>query len=94
MVAIGDDTLVIGIASSALFDLAESHSVFEQQGEDVYRDFQEQNYDTQLSTGIAFPFIKRLLSLNDLQPEGPPLVEVVVLSAERPRDRRSCYAID
>lgn len=84
MVAIGDDTLVIGIASSALFDLAESHSVFEQQGEDVYRDFQEQNYDTQLSTGIAFPFIKRLLSLNDLQPEGPPLVEVVVLSRNDP----------
>lgn len=84
MVTIGDDTLVIGIASSALFDLTESHSVFEQQGEDVYRNFQEQNYDTQLSPGIAFPFIKRLLSLNDLQSEGLPLVEVVVLSRNDP----------
>lgn len=84
MVAIGDDTLVIGIASSALFDLAESHSVFEQQGEDAYRDFQERNYDTQLSPGIAFPFIKRLLSLNDLQAGGQPLVEVVVLSRNDP----------
>lgn len=80
----GDDTLVIGIASSALFDLAESHAVFERNGEDAYRDFQEQNYDTQLSPGIAFPFIKRLLSLNNLKPDGPPLVEVVVLSRNDP----------
>ncbi|MEZ2370911.1 5'-nucleotidase [Arthrobacter sp. RCC_34] len=84
MVAIGEDTLVIGIASSALFDLTESHSVFEQQGEDAYRDFQERNYETQLSPGIAYPFIKRLLSLNTLQTEGAPLVEVVVLSRNDP----------
>lgn len=80
----GDDTLVIGIASSALFDLTESHSVFEQQGEDAYRSFQEHNYETPLSPGIAFAFIKRLLSLNKLKQDGPPLVEVVVLSRNDP----------
>jgi 5'-nucleotidase len=45
---VGDDTLVIGVASSALFDLAESHAVFEQHGEDAYRDFQEDHYDVTL----------------------------------------------
>ena len=80
----GDETLVIGVASSALFDLTESHAVFEEQGEDAYRNFQEENYDTQLSPGIAFAFIKRLLALNKLKSDGPPLVEVVVLSRNDP----------
>lgn len=66
MAFIGEDTLVIGVASSALFDLAESHAVFEGHGEDAYRNFQEENYEVQLGPGIAFPFIKRLLALNDL----------------------------
>ncbi|GAA2748309.1 5'-nucleotidase [Terrabacter aerolatus] len=79
----GSDTLVIGIASSALFDLAESHAVFEGQGEDAYRAFQEANYEVQLRPGIAFHFIKRLLSLNDLRPDHA-LVEVVVLSRNDP----------
>ncbi|MDC5698985.1 5'-nucleotidase [Intrasporangium calvum] len=79
----GSDTLVIGVASSALFDLAESHAVFEERGEDAYREFQEENYEVQLQPGIAFPFIKRLLSLNDLRPE-LALVEVVVLSRNDP----------
>lgn len=83
MVDPGSDTLVIGIASSALFDLAESHAVFQEHGEDAYREFQEEKYEAQLAPGIAFPFIKRLLSLNDLRPE-KALVEVVVLSRNDP----------
>lgn len=84
MAAVGEETLVVGVASSALFDLTESHAVFEEQGEDAYRTFQETNYDVQLSPGIAFPFIKRLLALNDLRPSTAPLVEVIVLSRNDP----------
>lgn len=79
-----DQTLVIGIASSALFDLTESNAVFVEQGEDAYRLYQETNYDVQLKEGIAFPFIRRLLSLNDLSEPLHPLVEVVVLSRNDP----------
>lgn len=79
-----EQTLVIGIASSALFDLTESNAVFEEQGEDTYRLYQEENYDVQLEAGIAFPFIRRLLSLNDLSEPAHPLVEVVVLSRNDP----------
>ncbi|MET9835977.1 5'-nucleotidase, partial [Streptomyces sp. NPDC006385] len=32
-----NNRLVIGIASSALFDLAEADAVFREQGEEVYR---------------------------------------------------------
>jgi 5'-nucleotidase len=79
-----ENRLVIGLASSALFDLSESHKVFERDGEEVYRKYQEENLDEQLAPGVAFPFIKRLLSLNDLSEPGDPLVEVIVLSRNDP----------
>jgi 5'-nucleotidase len=75
--------LVIGIASSALFDLAEADAVFREQGEEVYRAYQEQHLDNTLGKGVAFPFVRRLLSLNDLSPDDP-LVEVIVLSRNDP----------
>ncbi|MEV5907150.1 5'-nucleotidase, partial [Streptomyces sp. NPDC052127] len=55
--------LVVGIASSALFDLAEAHAVFRDQGEEAYRAYQEVHLDDTLDKGVAFPFIRRLLSL-------------------------------
>lgn len=80
-----DKRLVIGVASSALFDLSESDAVFREQGEEKYRKYQEKNLDEPLPQGIAFPFIKRLLSINDLsENENDPLVEVVLLSRNDP----------
>lgn len=81
-----DHRLVIGVASSAVFDLSESDAVFKRQGEQQYRRFQEENLDTPLPKGIAFSFIRRLLSLNDLSddPQNDPLVEVVLLSRNDP----------
>ncbi|WP_171907451.1 5'-nucleotidase [Burkholderia plantarii] len=78
--------LVIGVASSAMFDLSESDSIFKRDGEEKYREFQEKNLHTPLPKGIAFSFIKRLLSLNDLSsdPVKDPLVEVVLLSRNDP----------
>ncbi|MEU6950038.1 5'-nucleotidase [Streptomyces sp. NPDC046316] len=76
--------LVIGIASSALFDLAESDAVFREQGEESYRAYQAEHLDHTLSPGVAFPFIRRLLSLNDLSEDGDPMVEVIVLSRNDP----------
>ncbi|QXH33964.1 5'-nucleotidase [Pseudomonas muyukensis] len=80
-----DDRLVIGVASSAVFDLGESDAVFRRDGEAQYRKYQEQHLDVPLGKGIAYPFIKRLLALNDLR-EDPedPLVEVVLLSQNDP----------
>ncbi len=80
-----ENRLVVGIASSALFDLAESDAVFKQQGEQAYRAFQEKNLNNPLRPGVAFPFIRRLLSFNDLSRQGDdPLVEVIVLSRNDP----------
>ena len=71
--------LVVAVASSALFDLTDSHAVFEQQGPSAYKKFQEQHIDSILKPGVAFPFVKRFLSINKKFPELLP-VEVVLLS--------------
>ncbi|HEF5151419.1 5'-nucleotidase family protein [Burkholderia multivorans] len=75
--------LVIGLASSALFDLAESDKVFRTEGEDAYRLYQRENQNIPLKPGVAFAFIRRLLSLNELSPNDP-LVEVILLSRNDP----------
>lgn len=80
-----DNRLVIGVASSAVFDLTDSDAVFKRDGEEAYRKFQAHNLNSPLPKGIAFPFIKRLLSLNDLRPDPEdPLVEVILLSRNDP----------
>ena len=78
-----DRKLVIAVASSALFDLTESDSVFKQHGEDGYREYQKKNIDKPFEKGVAFPFIKRLLSLNNSFPDEQP-VEVVLMSKNSP----------
>lgn len=80
-----ENRLVIGVSSSAVFDLAASDAVFKSQGEEEYRKFQEANLNNPLPKGIAFPFIKRLLSINNLREDlSDPLVEVVLLSRNDP----------
>ncbi|MFF3860015.1 5'-nucleotidase [Streptomyces sp. NPDC002209] len=78
------ERVVIGIASSALFDLADCDAVFREQGEDAYRRYQEAHVDDALDKGVAFPFVRRLLSLNDLAEPLDPLVEVIILSRNDP----------
>ena len=75
--------LVVGLASSALFDLTKSDSVFRSKGEKEYRDYQREKQNEPLKPGVAFPFIRRLLSLNKLNPKDPP-VEVILLSRNDP----------
>ena len=78
-----EDKLVIGVASSALFDLAESHQVYLDHGPDEYRAYQERQRDVVLERGVAFPFIRRFLSINQCFPQQAP-VEVVLFSRNSP----------
>jgi len=78
-----DRKLVIGVASSALFDLSESNRIFIEEGIDKYREHQEANIDVPLPKGVAFPFIRRFLAINQAFPEREP-VEVVLLSKNSP----------
>jgi 5'-nucleotidase len=73
------EVFVIGISSRALFDLGESHEVFEQQGLDAYSDYQVAREDDYLKPGVAFPLVKKLLALNEDDVDHP-VVEVILLS--------------
>lgn len=84
--------LVIAIASSALFDLGEGDRVFREQGRQAYRDYQHSHEDQPLAPGVAFPFVRRLLTLN--RGLDRPAVEVALISRNDPdtglRARLSC----
>ncbi len=69
--------LVVAISSRALFDLEESHQVFEQAGVDTYRAYQIEHENLPLQPGVAFPLVRKLLALNNSQRQR---VEVILLS--------------
>ncbi|BBE22224.1 hypothetical protein MN0502_11070 [Arthrobacter sp. MN05-02] len=79
-----DNRLVVGVSSSALFNLTESDAYFQEHKEEKYRIYQKERIDDVLEPGVAFPFIQRLLSLNDLRSKDDPVVEVIVLSKNDP----------
>lgn len=78
-----DRKFVVALASSALFDLGEADRVFNEHGPEEYKKYQEQHIDDVLLPGIAFPFAKRLLKLNDIFSEEEP-VEIILLSRNSP----------
>jgi 5'-nucleotidase len=71
--------LVVGISSRALFDLDESHHVFEQQGTDAYCEYQIAHEGDALAPGVAMPLVKKLLNLQHPKTQ-EPLVEVILIS--------------
>jgi 5'-nucleotidase len=72
-------TLTVGISSRALFDLQESHELFEAEGLEVYSRYQVEHEEAILKPGVAFPLVKKLLALNEDLADHPR-VEVILLS--------------
>ena len=72
------DPLVIAISSRALFNLEESHRVFEEEGLNAYQQYQISKEDQPLEQGDAFLLVQKLLGLNKLLNESP--VQVILLS--------------
>ena len=87
------DTLVVGIAATALFDLREADAFFQAQRAadpatalQAYRQHMLEREQEPLADGTAMPLVRALLGLNRFQLEDDPraLVEVVVLSRNSP----------
>ena len=72
--------LTIAVTSRALFDLEESHALYEREGVGAYADYQRRLEDQVLGPGVAFPVVRKLLALNRRLPAGTPQVEVILLS--------------
>ena len=71
--------LVIAISSTALFDMKESHEIYENQGVAAYAKYQREHEDDVLEPGEAFPLVTKLLRINE-KLGGEPRVEVILLS--------------
>lgn len=72
------EKLVIAISSRALFDLNDSHKVYEEQGLEAYQHYQIAHEDEPLAPGDAFGLVNKLLNLNKLVDDSR--VEVILLS--------------
>lgn len=75
----GFKKLIVAISSRALFNLDESHAIFEEEGIDAYCRYQIEREETPLAQGVAFGLVKKLLALNALDVANPR-VEVILLS--------------
>lgn len=73
------EKLVIAISSRALFDLSDSHRVYEEEGLRAYSEYQITREEEPLQPGEAFPLVQKMLRINDRLGEGQG-VEVVLLS--------------
>ncbi len=76
------EILVIGVSSRALFNLEEGNEIFEHEGIEAYRKYQQENEDKQLDPGTAFYLVKNILELN--KQANKQIVEVVVMSRNSP----------
>lgn len=72
--------LTVAITARALFDLEDSHALFERDGIDAYAEHQRSREDEVLEPGIAFPLVRKLLALNAGADPDRPRVEVILLS--------------
>lgn len=73
-----NDRLIVAISSRALFNLDDSHRVYEEQGVTAYRQYQIEHEDEPLLPGDAFHLVKKLLHINHVL--GQTRVEVILLS--------------
>lgn len=87
------DTLVVAVSATALFDMEESDTLFQEAyakdkdaAMDTYRRYMREREDIPLQPGTAYPLVKALLGLNNLLTDNShsPLVEVVIMSRNSP----------
>jgi len=74
-----ENKLVVAISSRALFDLDDSHKIYEDLGVDAYSKHQINHEDESLQPGAAYHLVKKLLALNSNDIEDTR-VEVILLS--------------
>lgn len=73
-----EKNLVVAISSRALFDLDESHRIFEEHGKEAFCQYQIEHEEELLQPGVAYTLVSKLLAINEFL--GQPTVEVILLS--------------
>lgn len=87
-------TLVIGVTSSALFDMTEANRVFEEKGLGAYTHYQLDNASNPLQAGTGLPLVRAVLRLNQAAASSPNATrhtDVVVASKNDPATSERLY---
>lgn len=77
--------LRVAVSARSLFNLDESHAVFEKEGLEAYLSHARTHQEDPLQPDAAFPLMKALLNLNSLAPPQTPIVDAVIVSSIHPR---------
>ncbi|BCG64527.1 MAG: 5'-nucleotidase [Methyloprofundus sp.] len=72
--------LVVAVSSRALFNLDDSHHIFETQGKEAYCAYQIEHEEDVLEPGFGYELVRKLLAINVKMKNEQPLVEVILLS--------------
>jgi len=72
------ELIVIGISSSALFDLKDENKIYDKKGLQAYIDYQIKHENKVLKPGTGFKLIKALLRINELMKTRK--IEVILMS--------------
>lgn len=75
-----ENPFIVTVSARALFDLEESHQVFEREGLEAFQQYQKEREGELLKPGPVYPLVKKLLAFNETRPEGVRPFEVVLLS--------------
>ena len=75
---------IVSVSARALFDLEDSHKVFEELGEKAFAEYQRERENEPLQPGAAYSMIKKLLDINDRLPPDARRFEVILMSRNSP----------
>lgn len=71
--------LVVAVSSRALFNLDDSHAIFQTQGKEAFCRYQIEHEDEVLAPGYGFSLVQKFLAINERCAD-EPLIEIVLVS--------------
>ncbi|KAI1895147.1 hypothetical protein AGOR_G00103310 [Albula goreensis] len=76
--------VTIAVSSRTLFNMVKERKIYEEEGLERYVAYQQQHEDEPLKPGVAFPFVKALMTVNarlrDLYPDSEELFDIVLMT--------------
>ena len=75
-----ENPFIITVSGRVLFDMEESHTVYETEGLEAFGQHQRERESVPFKPGPAFNLVRKLLAFNENRPEGARPFEIVLLS--------------
>ncbi|XP_051952231.1 cytosolic 5'-nucleotidase 1A [Xyrauchen texanus] len=76
--------VTIGVSSRTLFEMVAERKIYEEEGLEKYVEYQQEHESEPLKPGVAFPFVRALMNVNDrlrdLYPDSEELFDIVLMT--------------